>query len=633
MKLINNLKIELKSVQLLFPRRDRIVFAVFVGLFSAIVILFPALTGILDRMLLDLKCRIHTRFINSDFSSDTLILAVDSQTLRSAPYKWPWPQDYWAEVLANIQKKLEPEMVLFDIYFQENEKDSLSQKFVEEIHRGGNVGLVAVFEEHFSEKGQQLEVFPPIEGLANAARFWGMSQFPIDSDGMIRSFLLYDFRLEKMHVAWEACRNFADFKADSSGFEGLKTARSILTFKHEERRIPQVPICKVLQENFEHPRLKKKIVVIGATAPILHDYHQTPTGIVAGPELIGNSIDSVRHGRLQFLDDSWSSRFGYYLGGFFLALIPFLDFVKRRWLWVLGELVCLPPLLFAFSFLPSVHPPVVLTFISYLVFQTLVMVIFRISELNLIHQSLHEAEICGKIQKKFFPADVLRLPGGFSAAGRCIPFQNAGGDYYDFFANKDGRVFFFLGDVAGHGISASMLTTAAKSVVLINSAKDGFAIQDLLLDMNSAILNLINKRMMSAVSGTVDFAANKITLFSAGHLPAVLKTPEGIQELKIAGLPLGVSKRFLLKDSLEIPVPQQGKLVVYSDGIVEAVNWENEQLGFDRFYEALEKMPMTLSGEQTLDYIYQMLDQHVCGRAYQDDVTVLVLSFNSGEAQ
>ncbi len=632
MTLFKRIKIEVKNFNLLFPKKDKAIILSVIFLVSLLLILYSPLTDRFERKALDWKCELNTSWINTEVVTDTIILAIDSETLRNAPYKWPWPQDYWAKIIASVSTNLEPEMLLLDIYFQErgSEKES-SAAFAQAIKKSGQVGLVAVFEEHFSSKGQQVKFFPPIKDLKNAAKFWGMSQFPIDSDGVIRSFLLFDFRLEKLHVAWEACKKLKNFNVSDDIFDSMKSARAILNFKSDERRIPRVSLQKVLRADFNYPRLKGRNVIIGATAPILHDYHQTPVGIINGPELVGNSIDTLKNGRIQFIETSWTNRAFHFLLGVILAFIPFLDCFKRIWIPVVVGMIFLPLFLIFYSFYPLIHPPIAITYIAFFIFSWLLLIVIRLNELNRIQQSLHEAEICGNIQQKFFPTKILSVEPGFSAAGRCIPYQNAGGDYYDYFKNKQGNVFFFLGDVAGHGISASMLTTAAKSVVLINSAKESFEVPDLFLDINSAILNLTKRRLLSAVSGIVDFTEQKIILYSAGHLPAVLKTPDGVTEYPIAGLPLGVSKRFKLQEFKELPIPECGKLFVYSDGIVEAVNWENEQIGFDKFYEMIEKMPMELSVEESLDYLYQQLDLHVEGRAYEDDVTFLILSFDKRE--
>lgn len=631
MTMFKRLRFELNSFNLLFQSRDKTIVTFFVAFCSFFLISWGPVTERFERKALDLKIDFQARFINTEISRDIIILAIDSETLRKAPAKWPWPHSYWSSVIEKISQRLDPEFLVLDIFFQDYEDNpAFSEVFAHTIKQNGKVGLVSIFEEHYSGRGQQLKFFPPIKYLRDSAAFWGMSQFPIDSDGQIRSFLLFDHRLDKFHVSWEAFKAFGTNVLPEHVLEERESVKLLLNFKLDEARIPIFPLHKILEDNFSFPRLKNRKIIVGATAPILHDYHQTPIGIINGPELVGNSIETISSNRLQILDLNWGNRLFYFFVGLFFAIFPFLDFFKNTWKPLLAEIILLPPALIGYSFFPLVHPPIALTYIVFFSFSLLLLSLVRLNELNRIQQSLHEAEICGSIQQKFFPDKVLACEPGFTISGRCVPYQNAGGDYFDYLSLGEDRVFFILGDVAGHGISASMLTTVAKAVVMINLASDVFLVENVLGSINKAILSLTKRRLMSAVSGIVDFKAGKISIHSAGHLPAVLKTENGVEEVKIPGIPLGVSKRFKLLDPVHLEIPESGKIVVYSDGIVEAVDWKDNMLGFDKFFDIVDKMPMELSVEESIDYLFSQLATHTDGRENQDDVTVLVMSFNNG---
>jgi serine phosphatase RsbU (regulator of sigma subunit) len=250
--------------------------------------------------------------------------------------------------------------------------------------------------------------------------------------------------------------------------------------------------------------------------------------------------------------------------------------------------------------------------------------------LNEIRQSLHEAEICGKIQQQFFPGKTLKHKNGIVCAGKCVPYQNAGGDYYDFFELKNGKIFFFLGDVSGHGISASMITTAAKSIVMHKSLEEDLSLNELFIELNKVLCSMTKRRMMiTAVAGLIDTRENKLQMLSGGHLSPILNTEKGFEELVLSGgIPLGIAKRLKVAKIREYDLPEKGFLVLYSDGIIEGVNWKNEQLGFDRFNEIVADMPVDTDSETVISKLYEELDKHVEGRPYEDDVTFLVINFN-----
>jgi hypothetical protein len=85
-----------------------------------------------------------------------------------------------------------------------------------------------------------------------------------------------------------------------------------------------------------------------------------------------------------------------------------------------------------------------------------------------------------------------------------------------------------------------MITTAAKSIVSLHIERDDFSVENVFSDINLAIRKMSDRRiMMSAVAGIIDRQNSKLSIFSAGHLPAHLKIGNSVKEFPLPGNPYG----------------------------------------------------------------------------------------------
>ena len=625
----------IKRLQLLFPKRDLRILAVIIILSLSGLVLSPKPSEWLERRIIDIKARIISSLFYKEPSKEILLLAIDKKTLEQAPHSWPWPNHYWAEIINSLSSIYDPEAIIIDVYFQEK-KDAKSDpinSLAKSIKANGKIGLIGLFDEVILSTGIQLQVIPPIKELRKSCAFWGLAQQKIDKDGKLRTFMLADQRINKKHLAWELQRFLKKPLPELPKLQTMKRVKGLIAFRSPAKGFPRVSLIDVINKTVDPGILKGKTIILGSTATILHDFHETCLGLMTGPDIICNAIQTIRHNRLQFYNPNPRLRLIYLLAALVLAFIIRADFIKRPDLAMVLTLVCMPFLLIAYSFLPKVYPPIGLLYITLFSSSLLIYILKRLVTLNEIRQSLHEAEICGKIQQQFFPRKTLKHESGIVCAGKCVPYQNAGGDYYDFFELKNGKIFFFLGDVSGHGISASMITTAAKSIVMHKTLEEDLSLNELFIELNKVLCSMTKKRMMiTAVTGLIDTKENKLQMLSGGHLSPILNTEEGFKELVLSGgIPIGIAKRLKVAKMREYELPEKGFLVLYSDGIIEGVNWKNEQLGFDRFNEIVGNMPVDTDSEKVITKLYEELDKHVEGRPYEDDVTFLVVNFNRDE--
>jgi CHASE2 domain-containing sensor protein len=540
MNLFSKLWLSYKHFATLLPKKDLVFWVAFAVAPFFILIAFPSFIQPVNQAVLDIKVNFDMRFLNRKKVENTVILGIDSKTLTGAPVKWPWPGKYWAEILHGIDKKYMPKAFLLDIYFQQNtEENHEVSGFSAELARNQKTGLVGIFEESLSEIGTELKVFPPIKSLRKNAAFWGISQQPIDSDGKVRTFVLSDYRINNRHIAFEYLNKFSRIETKYAWLNQFKKAAAIFRFKARENSARILSLAEAINGRIPVEQLRGKLLLIGPNAPILHDYHQTPVGVLTGPELVSNSIQTLENGEFQIRLESFSDNLLYVFLGILFGLFCFVDIFKKPARTVVVTGIVFFVGLFVFSFVPQIHPPVGAAYVSFLLFSIMNLLLLRFIEISKIRDSLHEAEICGNIQQKFFPASGLESQG-IQIDGNCLPYQNAGGDYYDFHELKNGDIFFILGDVSGHGISAAMITTAAKSIVSLHIERDDFSVENVFSDINLAIRKMSDRRiMMSAVAGIIDRQNSKLSIFSAGHLPAHLKIGNSVKEFPLPGNPYG----------------------------------------------------------------------------------------------
>ncbi len=629
-----NLALKLKSLKLIIPKKDMFI-AFFVWILLGIVFVFysPLLSNI-DFKIKDIKIKLRSNLLKDSFDHDIILITIDNETLTRAPHKWPWPQSYWAEILQRIKTLGTPKALVLDIYYQDSKNEPTDKDFINAIDYGENTVLVSLFEESITNLGKQFITYPPIKKLRETSAKVGISQHPIDSDGVARSFIYQDIRVEQKHIAIEALSIAKGNPVLTKFDKNNKQPNVMLDFSASTRGLNFISLQELMEDERNFEFLKGRIAVLGATAYILHDYHQTPLGLLSGPEIVCNAIETVGNNQMQEIAPSLINRILYYLLGILLVLLLYSDLLKQTTKEIIILWLVLPILLFIFSFLPSVHPPIELTWLSYTLTAGFLMGLTRFVELAEIREHMAEAQMCSEFQKSLFPTKELHHESGLSCYGLCMPYKDAGGDYYDFFKLNDGRIFFILCDVSGHGISASMITTIVKGLVISQTKCDKFCIKNLFEEINYVLLNVTQKKkMVTSVAGIYEPTSKTLEIFSAGHIPAVMKTTEDINEIPLPNFPLGLFNnkrlRFVHKT---LTLENNNKLFIYSDGIVEARDWSNSEFGFDRLYEKIDLMPNDLTEADCAEYLLQKLKKFTNGRDFVDDVSLLIVSYKDNVA-
>jgi serine phosphatase RsbU (regulator of sigma subunit) len=236
-----------------------------------------------------------------------------------------------------------------------------------------------------------------------------------------------------------------------------------------------------------------------------------------------------------------------------------------------------------------------------------------------------ELELAREIQEGLLPLADARY-GDLGVFAHFRPATEVGGDYFDVIPAESGRLIVAVGDVAGHGVSTGLLMAMVKSAVatLVREERAGV---DLLERVNTLMLDN-PRRHRTATLLLVDIdtrdGAGAVRLASAGHPPAFLVAPGGmVTEALLSSLPLGHPWPDR-PGEVTLPFAPGSRLVVYSDGLVEAQSTGGAALGYDGLGAFLRRHA-TLGAGELLVALLGELDRHVGERPLADDLTVVIV--------
>ncbi len=238
-------------------------------------------------------------------------------------------------------------------------------------------------------------------------------------------------------------------------------------------------------------------------------------------------------------------------------------------------------------------------------------------------RSQEEAKTARNIQMNFLPKFNPEL-AGYEIAGRSVPAFNVGGDYYDFIRVDDHRLAIGIGDVSGNGLAASLVMANLQATVR------GQAVHDTnpavcLERANRLLFGSTDARtFISLFLGVLDIEHHTLVYANAGQdLPILFKSNGNVETLKKRGMALRM-KNDAVYEQETIVFGSGDRLLLYTDGITEAMNAGREEFGTDQLIgvvNRLAKMPARV----IVDQIIEQVISHVGSLAQNDDMTLVAL--------
>jgi sigma-B regulation protein RsbU (phosphoserine phosphatase) len=236
-----------------------------------------------------------------------------------------------------------------------------------------------------------------------------------------------------------------------------------------------------------------------------------------------------------------------------------------------------------------------------------------------------EMKNVGRIQRALLPATLpeictMQLAAYYQTSTR------AGGDYYDFFELPDDRWGILVADVSGHGTPAAVIMAITHGLAHSYAGAPTNA-ADLLTYLNGHLFARYTGHVggfVTAFYGVYDARTRTFDYSSAGHNPPRLKrcTDGSISSLDAAqSLPLGITADAVFEQT-RIQFEPGDQMILYTDGITEAMDPAGQQFGVERLDKALENCMLTADG--LLQTVVQGVEDFAAGHAPDDDRTMLV---------
>src|SRR5215471_18389 len=236
-----------------------------------------------------------------------------------------------------------------------------------------------------------------------------------------------------------------------------------------------------------------------------------------------------------------------------------------------------------------------------------------------------ELEIAREVQEHLFPQRLPSVPG-LDYCGRCRPAREVGGDYYDFLELPEGRLGIAIGDVSGKGIGAALMM-ASLEASLRGQASVGHDLAELMKRVNSLVYVASSaNHYATAFYAEYDPRSCQLSYLNAGHNPpAILRKSAAVCQvfrLETGGPVIGLIQQCYQQESF--PLESGDLVMLFTDGVSEAMNARNEEWGEDRLFE-LAKSCYGLPAVEVMTRILTAAQAFAAGAAQYDDMTLVVL--------
>lgn len=238
-------------------------------------------------------------------------------------------------------------------------------------------------------------------------------------------------------------------------------------------------------------------------------------------------------------------------------------------------------------------------------------------------QQGQELEKAREIQEGLLPKKIPQVKG-LEVAGAWQPARVVGGDYYDVLKFSDRKLGICIGDVVGKGITAALLMANLQASFRA-FAEEGVSPGALCGKLHGVIShNVAQEKFVTFCYCTIDAGENRLTYACAGHCPPLLLRGTGeVISLKEGGTPLGILPGKEYRDT-EVQLEAGDRLMLYTDGLTEAMNAEEQEFGEARLVE-LGRRNRALSAAEMVDVIRQEVSGY-SGGSFQDDFTLVVVA-------
>jgi sigma-B regulation protein RsbU (phosphoserine phosphatase) len=234
-----------------------------------------------------------------------------------------------------------------------------------------------------------------------------------------------------------------------------------------------------------------------------------------------------------------------------------------------------------------------------------------------------ELRIAAEIQQGLLP-EPRYVGAGIEVVGASIPCRSIGGDLFEYIDLPNGDFGFALGDVAGKGPPAALLTAALQGMFTAHAASEGGPAATLARVNQALVRRAVQNRFVTMTYGIIA-RDGQLTYCNAGHNPPMLFTRGTVQRLEEGGMVLGLFGHAQFAQAT-LSLDPGDVLVVFSDGVSEAIDVAGEEFGDGRIASCIGAN-LHLEPAALLEHLLASVRQFSEGTVQRDDVTALVLRY------
>lgn len=247
----------------------------------------------------------------------------------------------------------------------------------------------------------------------------------------------------------------------------------------------------------------------------------------------------------------------------------------------------------------------------------------RLNEIEEAERAMNkEMQQAAQIQQGLLPSKAPHVEG-LDIAAKTVPARLVGGDYYDFIPFPDGQICMIVGDVAGKGMPASLLMSSLQARVHVLFEEPNHLAEKLGRLNKATSANCPDNRFITLFMGILDPKTGELVYSSAGHNPPVLvRANGGYETLSAGGVVLGILPAARYTES-RITLDKGDVLVMFSDGVTEAPNPNDEEYGETRLANLVAELAAR-PAKEIVDAIHASVRTFTEGAPPADDITVMV---------
>lgn len=248
----------------------------------------------------------------------------------------------------------------------------------------------------------------------------------------------------------------------------------------------------------------------------------------------------------------------------------------------------------------------------------------QVTQLEQFAKLEHELKVASDIQKSMLPRIIPEFEG-YEIYANMVPAKTVGGDFYDFIPLSDDSLAIAIGDVADKGVPAALFMAMVRSFLRAET-HHGVSPKKVLEGVNNHLLELNDKGIfVTILLGILNNKTNQFTYTRAGHeLPVLVDYKGSVKQLhKGKGQVLGVFDKLTL-DEKHFNLSHKSMMVLYTDGITDAINGDNQMFGLQGLLHTVSDMSQQSVG-CVCEELFRAVNKHQSHLPQYDDMTVIAV--------